>query len=227
VGAYLAFPLGEGRSRAVRALARCEGRTPFQVLLAAYAALLARICGSEDVTVGTPVSGRHLPGVDRAQGPFVNTLCLRFHPRKELPFRVHLQRVAEHAVAAADHQDHPFDELVQMAGAHDPSRHPLFDTFFAVQDTGLGDVDLLGGAPRWQPEATGRTIFDLNLQIEDGPRGYEARWGYSTSLFRRSTVELLRDELLRLLDAVLADPDAPLERPRAAAPDPPDIVFNL
>jgi amino acid adenylation domain-containing protein len=226
-GAYLAFPLGEARSRGVRALARSEGRTPFQVLLAAYAALLARICGSEDVTVGTPVSGRHLPGVDRAQGPFVNTLCLRFHPRKELPFRAHLQLVAEHAVAAADHQDHPFDDLVRMAGAHDPSRHPLFDTFFAVQDTGLGDVDLLGGTPRWQPEATGRTIFDLNLQIEDGPRGYEARWGYSTSLFRRSTVELLRDELLRLLDAVLADPDAPLERPRATAPDPPDIVFNL
>jgi len=130
-------------------------------------------------------------------------------------------------VAAADHQDHPFDHVVQMAGARDPARHPLFDTFFALQDTGLGDVDLLGGTPRWLPEATGRTTFDLNLQIEDGPGGYEARWGYSTSLFRRPTVELLRDELLRLLDTVLADPDAPLERPRAAAVDAPDLDFDL
>jgi amino acid adenylation domain-containing protein len=226
-GAYLAFPLGARRSRAVHALARHEGRTPFQVLLAAYSAFLARICGSEDVTVGTPVSGRHLPGVDRAQGVFVNTLCLRLHPRRDLSFRAHLRAVAEHAVAAADHQDHPFDHLVQMAGAHDPSRHPLFDTFFALQDTGLEDVDLLGGAPRWRPEATGRTIFDLNLQVEDGPGGYEARWGYSTSLFRRPTVGLLRDELLGLLDAVLADPDAPLQAPRAAAPDQPDIDFDL
>jgi non-ribosomal peptide synthetase component F len=197
------------------------------VLLAAYSAFLARICGSDDVTVGTPVSGRHLPGVDRAQGVFVNTLCLRLHPRRDLSFREHLRAVAEHAVAAADHQDHPFDHLVQMAGAHDPSRHPLFDTFFALQDTGLEDVDLLGGAPRWRPEATGRTIFDLNLQIEAGPGGYEARWGYSTSLFRRPTVELLRDELLGLLDTVLADPDAPLQAPHSATPDPPDIDFDL
>lgn len=228
-GAYLAFPLGEGRSSAVRALARGEGRTPFQVLLAAYSALVGRICGSEDVTVGTPVSGRHLPGVDRAQGPFVTTLCLRLRPRRDRSFRAHLRAVADHAVAAADHQDHPFDDLVRMAGAHDPARHPLFDTFFALQDTGLSGVDLLGGAPRWCPEATGRTTFDLNLQIEDGPGGYEARWGYSTRLFRRQTVELLRDELLRLLDAVLADPDAPLERPRAAVPGPSgsDLDFDL
>jgi amino acid adenylation domain-containing protein len=226
-GAYLAFPLGARRSTSVRALARREGRTPFQVLLAAYSALVARICGSEDVTVGTPVSGRHLPGIDRAQGPFVNTLCLRLRPRRDLSFRGHLRAVAEHAVAAADHQDHPFDLLVRMAGAPDPSRHPLFDTFFALQDTGLEDVDFLGGAPRWRPEATGRTIFDLNLQIEDRPGGYEARWGYSTSLFREPTVELLRDELLGLLDGVLADPDAPLERPRAAVPDLPDIDFDL
>jgi amino acid adenylation domain-containing protein len=226
-GAYLAFPLGEGRSAAVRALARRDAHTPSQVLLAAYSALLGRICGSEDVTVGTPVSGRHLPGVDRAQGPFVNTLCLRLRPRRDLSFREHMRAVAEHAVAAADHQDHPFDHLVRMAGARDPSRHPLFDTFFALQDTGLHDVDLLGGAPRWCPEATGRTIFDLNLQIEDGPGGFEARWGYGTSLFRRPTVELLRDELLGLLDAVLADPDAPLERPRGAAPAAPDIDFDL
>ncbi|WNV87781.1 amino acid adenylation domain-containing protein [Umezawaea sp. Da 62-37] len=229
-GAHLVFPLGAERSRAVRELARAEGRTPFHVLLAGYAAFLARITGSDDVTVGTPVSGRHLPGVEHVQGMFVNTLCLRLRPAGGLSFRAHLRDTAEHAIAAADHQDHPFEELAQEFGARDHARHPLFDTLFAVQDTGLHQVDFPGGAPRWTPEATGRTIVDLELQVDDAPEGFTARWGYSTTLFRRPTVELFRDELLALLDAVLADPGVPLEghdRRPVGAVDLPDLDFDF
>ncbi|WP_433260185.1 amino acid adenylation domain-containing protein [Actinosynnema sp. CS-041913] len=227
-GAHLTFPLGAERSRAVRELARTESCTPFHVLLAGYTAFLARITGSDDITVGTPVSGRHLPGVDRVQGMFVNTLCLRFRLAGDLSFRTHLRATADHAVAAADHQDQPFEELAQEFGARDGSRHPLFDTLFAVQDTGLHQVDFLGRAPRWTPEATGRTIFDLELQVDDAPEGFTARWGYRTSLFQRPTAELFRDELPALLDAVLADPDAPLDhRAPVSAVDLPDLDFDF
>lgn len=209
-GDWLPFAFGTRRSESVRELARAEEVTAFHVFLAAYTAFLGRVTGSTDVTVGTPVSGRHLPGVDRTQGMFVNTLCLRLRPEPELSFRDHLRAVAEHAPAAADHQDHPFDAIAASAGARDFSRHPLFDTLFALQDTGLHQVDFLGGRPRWSPEATRRTIFDLNLQIEDAPDGFTARWAYATSLFLRPTVEMFRDELLTVLDAALADPEARL-----------------
>ncbi|MGN9844406.1 amino acid adenylation domain-containing protein [Nonomuraea sp. H19] len=222
-GAHLDFELGARRSDAIAELARAEGVTPFHVLLAAYTAFLGRVSGSADVTVGTAASGRHLPGVDRAQGMFVNTLCLRTRPETELPFRAYLRAVAEHATAAVDHQDHAFDALVARHEQHDPGRNPLFDTFFAMQDTGLHRVDFLGGRPRWRPDVTRRTIFDLDLQIEvggAGSGGYAARWAYATSLFLRPTVELFRDELLALLDAVLAEPGRPLGElgPVAAAP---------
>ncbi|MEQ4718187.1 amino acid adenylation domain-containing protein [Nonomuraea sp. B19D2] len=220
-GAHLYFEFGARRSDAIAELARAEGVTPFHVLLAAYTAFLGRVSGSDDVTVGTAASGRHLPGVDRAQGMFVNTLCLRTRPEAELPFRAYLRAVAEHATAAVDHQDHAFDALVAQHEQHDLSRNPLFDTFFAVQDTGLHKVGFLGGRPRWRPDATRRTIFDLDLQIEvdgAGPGGYAARWAYATSLFLRPTVELFRDELLALLDAALAEPGTPLgELGRVAA----------
>ncbi|MFC7586038.1 condensation domain-containing protein [Nonomuraea antimicrobica] len=195
--------------------------TPFHVLLAAYTAFLGRVSGSEDVTVGTAVSGRHLPGVERVQGMFVNTLCLRTSPAAGLPFLAHLRAVAGHAMAAVDHQDHAFDALVARHERHDHGRHPLFDTFFALQDTGLGQVDFLGGRPRWRPDLTRRTIFDLDLQIEAEPDGYAARWAYATALFLRPTVELFRDELLALLDAALEAPGTPLGelRPVAAAPE--------
>ncbi|MEU0567871.1 amino acid adenylation domain-containing protein [Nonomuraea sp. NPDC005983] len=229
-GAHLPFAFGAGRSHAVRELARAEGLTAFHVLLAAYTAFLGRVSGSDDVTVGTPVSGRHLPGVDRAQGMFVNTLCLRVHPDPRLPFRGHLRAVARHALAAQDHQDHSFDALVALHGERDFSRHPLFDAFFAVQDTGLHQVDFLGGGPRWRPDATRRTIFDLDLQIDDAPEGFEARWAYATDLLLRPTVELLRDELLALLDAALAEPDTPLGelgRPPSHQDDLPELAFDF
>ncbi|MFF1359088.1 amino acid adenylation domain-containing protein [Streptomyces sp. NPDC058297] len=229
-GDHLPFSFGVERSRAVRELARAEGRTAFHVLLAAYAAFLGRVSGSNDVTVGTPFSGRHLPGVDRAQGMFVNTVCLRVRAAPEESFRTHLRAVAERAVDAADHQDHPFDAIVSLAGDRDYSRHPVFDTLFAVQDTGLHQVDFLGGHPHWSPEATRRTIFDLNLQIDDAPEGFTARWAYATGLFLRPTVEMFRDEFLAVLDAALADPDAPLTAlGRTSAPEPhvPELALDF
>ncbi|TDC84758.1 amino acid adenylation domain-containing protein [Nonomuraea deserti] len=208
-GGHLAFRFGPRRTLAVRELARAESVTPFHVLLAAYTAFLGRVSGGADVTVGTAASGRHLPGVDRVQGMFVNTLCLRAHPSAELPFLRHLRTVAAHAVAAVDHQDHTLD-ATRYARPSGHGRHPLFDTFFAVQDTGLQRVDFLGGRPRWRPDVTGRTIFDLDLQIEVEPEDYAARWAYASALFQRPTVELFRDELLALLDAALAEPGTPL-----------------
>ncbi|TDD25913.1 non-ribosomal peptide synthetase [Nonomuraea diastatica] len=208
-GGHLAFRFGPQRTPAVRELARAESVTPFHVLLAAYTAFLGRVSGSADVTVGTAASGRHLPGVDRVQGMFVNTLCLRARPSAELPFLQHLRAVAAHAVAAVDHQDHTLD-VTRYARPSGHGRHPLFDTFFAVQDTGLQRVDFLGGRPRWRPDVTGRTIFDLDLQIEVEPKDYAARWAYASALFLPPTVELFRDELLALLDAALADPGTPL-----------------
>ncbi|BDH07130.1 hypothetical protein HEK131_43570 [Streptomyces seoulensis] len=216
-GAHLPFAFGAGLSRAIRELARAEGVTPFHVLLAGYTALLGRLSGSDDVTVGTPVSGRHLPGVERSQGMFVNTLCLRIGLQPELSFRAHLKAVAEHAMAAFDHQDFPFGELVAAAGERDYSRHPMFDTLFAVQDTGLQQVDFLGGRPRWTPEATGRTLFDLNLQIDDAPEGFTAHWAYSTHLFLPQTVEFFRDELLALYDAAVTGPDKAVHSMNAVA----------
>ncbi|MEO3886371.1 amino acid adenylation domain-containing protein [Nonomuraea sp. B5E05] len=221
-GGHLAFRFGPQRALAVRELARAESVTPFHVLLAAYTAFLGRVSGIADVTVGTAASGRHLPGVDRVQGMFVNTLCLRARLSAELPFLQHLRTVAAHAVAAVDHQDHTLD-TARYARPSGHGRHPLFDTFFAVQDTGLQRVDFLGGRPRWRPDVTGRTIFDLDLQIEVEPDDYAARWAYATTLFLRPTVELFRDELLALLDAALADPGTPLGELRRVAVTPHDL----
>ncbi|WP_148092054.1 condensation domain-containing protein, partial [Paenibacillus sp. 598K] len=113
----------------LQALAAAHGCTLYMVLLAAYATLLHRYSGQSDLVVGTPVSGRTHPDTARMQGLFVNTLALRSYPEGEQRFVDYLAQIREIALKALEHQDVPFEELVEvLQPMRDPSRHPLFDT---------------------------------------------------------------------------------------------------
>nr|WP_255639424.1 amino acid adenylation domain-containing protein [Deinococcus betulae] len=230
-GATFNVDLGETRTRQVRALARQARVSTFHVLLAAYSHWLAAVTGQPDVRVGTPFAGRHLPGFDAAQGMFVNTLPLRLRPAPDLTFTAHLQEVACAALAATEHQDYPFEQLVQELGAPGTQRHPVFDSMFALQNTALHRTDVLGTTPAWRPETTGRTLFDLNVQVEDHPHQLTAAWTYATALFDLPTVKAFSALYLRLLDEALARPLAPLGdllvSPEAAASPSLSLDFAL
>jgi amino acid adenylation domain-containing protein len=205
-GAYLRFDFGKTRSKNLRDFAIKKEVTLFHLLLAIYGLFLARITGHYDFGVGTPMVGRGVAGSEGIQGLFVNTVCLRLRPDPENTFSDYLKAIAIHATAAADHQDFPFDELVQeILYERDFSKNPLFDTLFSFQNTAFSGFEFLGQKVVWVPEETGETIFDLNLQIHDLPDQLKAEWGYSTQLFLRPTVESFRDILIELIDMVLTD----------------------
>lgn len=211
-GGRLDFELGTLRTAALRALARERNVTLFQVLLAGYGLFLARVSMARDVTLGTPVSGRNLAESQALQGMFVNTVCLRLALPGLVGFDQFLQDVAAHANQAFDHQIYPFDGLVkELSVVREPNRNPLFDSLFALQNTDLESIDFLGGQPRWVPEATQSTTFELNLQISEQPKQLTAAWMYSTDLFLAPTIGSFRDTYLALLDALLADPSQTLD----------------
>ncbi|WP_456786198.1 amino acid adenylation domain-containing protein [Cellulomonas sp. P5_C5] len=222
-GRYLSFSLGDPRSRRVRACARDLGVSPFVVLLSAYATFLGRVTGADDVTVAVPFSGRNVPHTERVQGMFVTTAAVPLHPAPTTTFRQLVVSTAQASVAAMD------GGLAAAGRAVGRDRHPLADTLFALQDTGLAQVQLLGGRPRWRPELTGSTIFDLNLQVDDDGETFEAVWGYSTALFDRASVESFRDDLLAVVDAATVDPDVPLQSlaARAAPRQSVSLSFDL
>ncbi|MFJ2364849.1 amino acid adenylation domain-containing protein [Pseudomonas sp. NPDC087697] len=229
-GGRLDFELGSMRTAALRALARERNVTLFQVLLAGYGLFLARVSMARDVTLGTPVSGRNLAQSQTLQGMFVNTVCLRLQLPGHVRFDQFLQDVAGHANQAFDHQIYPFDGLVkELPIVREPNRNPLFDSLFALQNTDLESIDFLGGQPRWVPEATQSTIFELNLQISEQPQQLTAAWMYSTDLFLAPTIGSFRDTYLALLDALLADPsqtlDSLITEPAEQAVELPTIDF--
>jgi amino acid adenylation domain-containing protein len=205
-GEFLEFDLGKERTANIRRLSERLQVSVYQFLLACYGVFLAQVTGDDDITVGTPVAGRLAPGVDDIQGMFVNTLCLRLRPAQAERFEDYLQEVADMTLNAFDNQDYPFDRLVaKVAAGRSYGRSPLFDAMFALQNSGLSRQAFLGGSIVWTPAATGATIYDLNLQIEDGETSLRASWHFNRDLFTAKTMATFRDRLQEIIDKTLSD----------------------
>ncbi len=116
-------------------IARDNGCTLYMVLLAAYSTLLARLSGQEDIIIGSPIAGRPHKDLEPVIGMFVNTLAIRTQPAENKCFSDFLKEIRETALEAFEHQDYPFEELVdRLDVVRDMSRNPLFDVMFALQN---------------------------------------------------------------------------------------------
>ncbi|MEU6125290.1 amino acid adenylation domain-containing protein [Streptomyces sp. NPDC047123] len=216
-GATETFTCDAPLHRALVDLARAHGCTLFMVVHAALAALLTRLGAGEDIPVGAVTAGRGDPALDDLVGFFANTLVLRTDTSGDPAFRHLLARVRDTDLAAAEHQDLPFDRLVEALNpARTAGRQPLFQVLLAFQNAegavwDFGDADM-----RPEPVAAGTAKFDLALSVTelraaDGtPAGLRGTLEYATGLFGpRSAADLL-DRLRRVLETAVADPDLPL-----------------
>ncbi|MBV9108252.1 MAG: AMP-binding protein, partial [Gemmatimonadetes bacterium] len=204
------FPLAvsEATTRRLRALTRQEGATLFMTLLAAWQLLLSKYAGQDDVTVGTPVAGRTRLETEGLIGFFVNTLVLRTDLSGDPTIRELLARVRETTLGAHQHQDVPFEKLVEELVPERSLRHtPLFQVMFALQNNAqealqLGDLQAEGiGA------ANDLAKFDLMLGMTEQGERIAGTLSYRADLFDAATIERLAGHFSRLLDAIVEDAD--------------------
>lgn len=191
--------LGPQRSTAVRDCARALGAPPFAVYLAALAVVLGRVTGSSKPVVAVPFSGRHVAGGDQAIGMLVVTHALPVPVGAPERFADVVNWVAQ---AAAEVADQPQRAAIPTR----QDRHPVADVLFALQDTGLAAVPVVGGRPQWRPDLTGTVLFDLALHVEPGPDGDYALWGWATAILEPGTVNALHNEFTAVIDAGVAAP---------------------
>ncbi|HKH45843.1 MAG TPA: amino acid adenylation domain-containing protein, partial [Thermoanaerobaculia bacterium] len=207
-GAARSIAMSPELSARLVALGRREGATPFMTLLAGWQALLGRWAGVEDLAVGTPIAGRNREETERLIGLFVNTLVLRGDLSGGPSFRELLGRVREVSLEAHEHQEVPFERLVEaLAPERSLSHSPLFQVLFAVQNVPRRNLDLSGVrlSPLGAAEETAK--FDLSLSlVEEGGQLFGGL-SYNTDLFDGATAERMLGHFAALLSQAGEDPD--------------------
>jgi len=206
-GATRPLHLGSDCSDAVRELCRRERVTPFMALLAAWALLLGRHAGQEDVVVGAPVAGRNRREVGGLIGFFVNTLVLRSDLSGNPSFNEFLHRVRQASLAAFAHQDLPFERIVEEVGVErNLAISPLFQVLFVLQNAPVGKLTVRGLALSPIQVDAGIAKFDLSLSLTDTEAGLSGALEFATDLFDPATVDRLRDHFRTLLASAMSDP---------------------
>src|SRR6266568_2834330 len=194
-------------SQKLLALSRQEGVTLFMTLLAAFNVLLYRYSLQEDLLVGSPIANRTRAELEGLLGCFVNTLVLRTDLSGNPTFRDLLKRVREGTLEAYDHQDVPFEKLVEeLQPARSLSHSPLFQVMFVLQNVPLAAQDLAGLAVSRVEVERGTAKFDLSLCLQETAQGLSGFVEYNSDLFDAPTIERMIGHFERLLQSVVADP---------------------
>ncbi|UGQ52843.1 amino acid adenylation domain-containing protein [Rhodococcus qingshengii] len=213
-GASYQFSVDVRLHRALEQLALDRGVSLFMVVHAALAVVLARLSGSDDVVVGSPIAGRGEPELDDLIGMFVNTLVLRTEVDSSESFSELLGRVREVDLGAFGNEDVPFERLVEVLDpARSQAHHPLFQVALFFQNMAQSVLELPGLSIAGFDAGVEIAKFDLQLTVspleEDGVGvGMPMSLTYATDLFDESTVVSFAERLVRVLEAMVAEPDS-------------------
>ncbi|QWK27092.1 amino acid adenylation domain-containing protein [Bacillus velezensis] len=212
-GGSVSCTLDADTASGLHRIARDHGSTLYMVLLAAYNTLLARLSGQEDIIVGSPIAGRPHKDLEPILGMFVNTLAIRTEPKGDKRFTDYLAEVRQAALEAYEHQDYPFEELVERLGVQrDTSRNPLFDVMFVLQNMereslNLNELHLTQAADTGHKTAK----FDATLYAAEGSDGsISFDFEFNTDIYQKQTIEKWLSYFTRILTKVIEDQTIPL-----------------
>ncbi|MCK6548044.1 amino acid adenylation domain-containing protein [Myxococcota bacterium] len=213
----------ESTLASLAALAHAEGTTLFVAMLAAFEILLSRWTGEDDLVVGTSIANRRRPEAEALIGMLLNNVVLRTDLSGRPTVRDVIRRVRETALGAFEHQDVPFERVVEaVAPAREPGRHPLFQVMFNFHDAPLEAIDTSGlGVVADVAIPNGSAKFDLSIvgipetrRHPQAPRGLTGGmtlvFEYDTDLYAPEHVASFIRCYERLLTELPARPSAPI-----------------
>jgi len=207
-GARYPVVIPQELTQSLKQLSEQHNVTLFMTLLAAFQVLLFRHARQDDVVVGVPISGRNKPALENVVGLFVNMLAVRTDLSGNPTFRELLARVREAALGAYEHQDLPFEKLVEVIQPErDISYAPLFQVMFHLGNMSAPAFDLPGLKLTPLVADTGTSKFDLTLDLVESSTGLKGTFDYSTDLFDESTIQRLSERFNVLLRAIVANPE--------------------
>ena len=212
-GASVSIPIDDEVMAAVNRLAREQATSAFTVLLASFSAWLHRHSAVDDLVIGTDVAGRGHPWLEGLIGFFVNVVPLRSRWSADTRFSQWLERIKESSLSAFEHQDVPFDQIVDYAKV--PRRrgaNPLVQVLFVMQNTPRNSFEIPGMQVEVLPAPTSTSKFDLAVFVNEESVGLKVEWVFATDLYRRETIERAASSWRDVLRHAVSTPEAPLKQ---------------
>jgi amino acid adenylation domain-containing protein len=207
-GASQLFALSKELVGSLKALSVSEGGTLFMALFAAFNVLLYRYTGQEDIITGTPIAGRNRMEIEGLIGFFANTLALRVDLSGEPTFRNLLGRVKEVCLGAYEHQDLPFERLVEeLNPERDRSYSPLIQVMFALESVPEEELSLVGIEANRMELGAVTAKFEITFSLTESREGLNGTIEYNVDLFDDGTIDRMLGHFRALLEAIAANPD--------------------
>ncbi|MBK8551800.1 MAG: amino acid adenylation domain-containing protein [Ignavibacteria bacterium] len=208
-GAVASFNIDKDVTSALKILAQKNESTLFMTTLAALKVLLFRYSNQADICVGTGTAGRNQYELEGLIGFFINTLALRTELKPDSSFSELLKQVRQTTLDAFDHQEIPFEKIVEsVVKKRDMSRNPVFQVMFVLQNT--PDIPVLNlGEIQFIRESHDHTtaLFDLSFSLNETSKGLAGSVEFNTDLFTEHTVERMLEHFKILLSSIVQNPD--------------------
>jgi amino acid adenylation domain-containing protein len=225
-GARQSIELSKELSESLKALSHSEHVTLFMTLLSAFKVLLHRYTGQEDIIVGSPIANRNRSEIEGLIGFFVNMLVLRSQVLDTQSFLDLLAQVRETTLGAYTHQDLPFEKLVdEFVKDRDLSRSPLFQVTFALQNTFMEPMDMVGLQLNQMETGSRTTRFDLEVSVWEQDRRIRIVFIYNRDIFALSTIERMMNHYKELLQGIVSNPGCRIcELPLMSQPEQQELL---
>jgi amino acid adenylation domain-containing protein len=222
------FTIPKAIAEEIAQLSQREKATLFMTLLAAFKTLLYRYTGQEDILVGSPIANRNRREIEELIGLFANTLVFRTNLSSNPTFKELLGSVREVALGAYNHQDLPFEKLVEiLQPERDLSHNPLFQVFFSLRNVRTPQIKLPGVTLSSLEIERKTARVDLALDLEEGLEGINGTLEYSEDLFDASTARRIAGHFITLLESIAANPEQRISNlPILTKPEQQQLLFE-
>ncbi|KAK3807010.1 MAG: Non-ribosomal peptide synthetase module [Benniella sp.] len=214
-------------TRALHQLCKEHGVTLYMAILAAWSCVLSRMSGQDDIIIGSPSANRNHRQIESLIGFFVNTLALRIDLAGDPTVHQLLERVRKVSLDAQNHQDLPFEQIVDIVQPpRNLSHSPLFQVMLVLQNNETSEWHLPGLDVVETDSSSDIAKFDLTLSLFESDNEILGALSYSTALFDRTTVERHVGYLHSMLQAMVTDLDRPVMSVDLLSPVERDLVLG-
>ncbi|WP_430909646.1 amino acid adenylation domain-containing protein, partial [Maribacter sp. 2-571] len=214
-GRSVSYRLNKSLTDGLMGLSQGEGTTLFMMLLTAFKVLLYRYSGQSDICVGIPIANRTQREIEPLVGFFLNTVALRSDLGGDPVFTELLEQVKETTLGAYDHQEVPFEKVVdRVVKTRDMSRSPLFQVLFnfmvddQVDDQEKERADLGEVVITNEPYEESTSQFDLSFDITQTGEGLDVSVSYCSDLYEEGTIVRMLSHYESLLGSIVLSPGA-------------------